>query len=203
MISLSSVFDHKQHLPNTPRSRAPALAQVERSDLDTHSTVDVDSPHIASVPSDYKSQEIKTDTQRERMELEEEDKARQAQQKTQHKARETEHKVKDKASREKDEVEQEMMDKARQGERAAKEAKEKVKKAADVAQKNPGNPVIFGNALVLTALGIALGVDGWRRYQRGTFGWAAAGAWAGIIGAFAVGDYFVSRLGLQKYPPKN
>jgi len=56
--------------------------------------------------------------------------------------------------------------------------------------------------MVLTVLGIVLGVDGYRRYQRGILGWATAGAWAGIIGAFAVGDYFVSRIGLQKYPPK-
>jgi hypothetical protein len=35
------------------------------------SLVDVDSPHISSVPSDYESQSVKTDTQRERQEREE------------------------------------------------------------------------------------------------------------------------------------
>jgi cation transport ATPase len=54
-------------------SRAPAQPQVEHaSDDSVHSLVDVDSPHISSVPSDYESQEIKTDTQAERIEREEE-----------------------------------------------------------------------------------------------------------------------------------
>jgi hypothetical protein len=54
-------------------ARAPAQPQVEHaSDDSVHSLVDVDSPHISSVPSDYESQEIKTDTQAERIEREEE-----------------------------------------------------------------------------------------------------------------------------------
>lgn len=36
-----------------------------------HSLIDVDSPHISSVPSDYDQQSIKTDTQAERIEMEE------------------------------------------------------------------------------------------------------------------------------------
>jgi F0F1-type ATP synthase assembly protein I len=36
------------------------------------SLVDVDSPHISSVPSDYESQSVKTDTQAERQEREQE-----------------------------------------------------------------------------------------------------------------------------------
>ncbi|KAF1836455.1 hypothetical protein BDW02DRAFT_567045 [Decorospora gaudefroyi] len=53
-------------------SRAPAPTQVEHSDDSVHSLVDVDSPHISSVPSDYESQSVKTDTQAERIEREEE-----------------------------------------------------------------------------------------------------------------------------------
>lgn len=111
--------------------------------------------------------------------------------------------AKDKTDAKVNQAKDKMHDLAQRGEEVASKAKVQTKKAAEVVRKNADNPVIFGNALVLTALGIVLGVDGVRRYQRGTFGWAAAGAWAGIIGAFAVGDYFVSRLGLQKYPPKN
>lgn len=149
----------------TRLSRAPPVPELNHTDEETHSTVDVDSPHISSVPSDYSTQSVKTTTQRDR-------------------------------------ESRELEDAARQGEEAAANAKAKAKRAAEVVRNNPENPVVFGNALVLAALGITLGVDGWRRYQRGTFGWAAAGAWAGIIGAFAVGDYLVSRLGLQRYPPK-
>ncbi|CAA9960378.1 MAP65-ASE1 multi-domain protein [Pyrenophora teres f. maculata] len=52
--------------------RAPAPPEVEHSSDDSvHSLVDVDSPHISSVPSDYESQSVKTDTQAERIEREE------------------------------------------------------------------------------------------------------------------------------------
>lgn len=54
-------------------SRAPAPPQVEHTPDDSvHSLVDVDSPHISSVPSDYESQSVKTDTQAERIQREDE-----------------------------------------------------------------------------------------------------------------------------------
>jgi tetrahydromethanopterin S-methyltransferase subunit A len=46
------------------------MPQVEHSDDSVSSLVDVDSPHISSVPSDYESQSVKTDTQAERQERE-------------------------------------------------------------------------------------------------------------------------------------
>ncbi|KAF2750054.1 hypothetical protein M011DRAFT_464859 [Sporormia fimetaria CBS 119925] len=51
-------------------ARAPAMPEVERSDESVHSLVDVDSPHVSSVPSDFETQSVKTDTQAERLELE-------------------------------------------------------------------------------------------------------------------------------------
>ncbi|KAL6160511.1 hypothetical protein ACJQWK_11877 [Exserohilum turcicum] len=58
---------------DTNNSRAPAPPQVEHTPEDSvHSLVDVDSPHISSVPSDYESQSVKTDTQAERIAREEE-----------------------------------------------------------------------------------------------------------------------------------
>ncbi|KAF2004690.1 hypothetical protein P154DRAFT_571898 [Amniculicola lignicola CBS 123094] len=57
------------------QARAPALPQVEHTDDSVSSLIDVDSPHISSVPSDYSSQSIKTDTQAERIELEQRSKA--------------------------------------------------------------------------------------------------------------------------------
>jgi hypothetical protein len=56
----------------THYSRAPAMPEVEHTDDSVSSLVDVDSPHISSVPSDYESQSIKTDTQAERIEREDE-----------------------------------------------------------------------------------------------------------------------------------
>jgi cation transport ATPase len=56
------------------------MPQVEHTDDSVHSLVDVDSPHISSVTSDFESQSVKTDTQAERIELENEarEKAREA-----------------------------------------------------------------------------------------------------------------------------
>jgi len=53
-------------------ARAPSIPQVEHTDDSVSSLVDVDSPHISSVPSDYESQSVKTDTQAERQEREQE-----------------------------------------------------------------------------------------------------------------------------------
>lgn len=108
-------------------SRAPAMPEVEHTDDSVSSLVDVDSPHISSVPSDYESQSVKTDTQAERMEREEE-------------VKEEAKNVKERAAAEKERL-------------SAKKdaAKEKVKKNAD----NPvvlSNAV--GLAVVASVLGI-------------------------------------------------
>lgn len=51
-------------------SRAPSIPEIQHTDDSVSSLVDVDSPHISSVPSDYESQSVKTDTQAERQERE-------------------------------------------------------------------------------------------------------------------------------------
>jgi hypothetical protein len=71
MLHRSSI-KRANHLLTTHYSRAPALPQVQHTDDSVSSLVDVDSPHISSVPSDYESQSVKTDTQAERQEREEE-----------------------------------------------------------------------------------------------------------------------------------
>jgi len=55
-------------------ARAPAMPEVVHTEDSTSSLVDVDSPHVSSVPSDFESQSVKTDTQAARLEREEEDK---------------------------------------------------------------------------------------------------------------------------------
>lgn len=49
------------------------MPEVVHSEASTSSLVDVDSPHVSSVPSDFESQSIKTDTQAARIEREAED----------------------------------------------------------------------------------------------------------------------------------
>lgn len=56
--------------PKRKRRRAPPVPQVHNTDDSTHSLVDVDTPHVASVPSDWESQSVKTETQAERLERE-------------------------------------------------------------------------------------------------------------------------------------
>jgi len=58
----------------TPQeAAAPQLPEVVHSDASTSSLVDVDSPHVISVPSDYESQSVKTDTQATRIDHEAQD----------------------------------------------------------------------------------------------------------------------------------
>ncbi|EER25508.1 hypothetical protein CPC735_066080 [Coccidioides posadasii C735 delta SOWgp] len=55
------------------KKAAPQPAQIEVADIETttSSLVDVDSPHINTVPSTYESQSVKTNTQAERLQREE------------------------------------------------------------------------------------------------------------------------------------
>jgi protein required for attachment to host cells len=138
------------------------MPSVEHSDDSVSSLVDVDSPHISSVPSDYESQSVKTDTQAERMEREEE--------------------VKEEARHVKEEAKQ-AKDRA-----AAKkdQAKEKIRKNAD-------NPVVLSNAVGLAVIAGVLGIGAYRKYARGELTGKVVAAWAGVVGLFGAGDYFVSQ----------
>ncbi|KAJ4353624.1 uncharacterized protein N0V89_005354 [Didymosphaeria variabile] len=148
-------------------SRAPAPPTVERSEDSVSSLIDVDSPHVSSVPSDFEQQSVKTDTQAERIEFEE--KAKEA---------------------------------AKEAEAAKDRAKERAKKDAGIAKKNADNPVVLGNAVTVGILGTVLGVGAYRKYVRDELSWKVVGAWAGVVGLFAVGDYYVSNYFFKKYPPK-
>ena len=59
--------------------------------------------------------------------------------------------------------------------------------------KNKNNPVVIGNAVVIAALGVLLGTGAYRMHKANTLTWNVAGAWAGAVGLFAVGDYYVSQ----------
>ncbi|KAL5472806.1 hypothetical protein PMIN07_000474 [Paraphaeosphaeria minitans] len=154
-----------------PQSRAPSQPIVERSDDSVSSLVDVDSPHVSSVPSDFEQQTVKTDTQAERIEFEQ--KAKEASEEAAH-----------------------------QAEVAKDKAKEKAKNDAHIAKKNAGNPVVLGNVVTVGILGTVLGVGAYRKYAANQLTWKVVGAWAGVVGLFAVGDYYVSNYFFQKYPPK-
>ncbi|KAI9819357.1 MAG: hypothetical protein M1832_004062 [Thelocarpon impressellum] len=158
-------------------SRAPPMPQVEHSDVDTESLVDVDSPHVNAVPANYKEQEVKTTTQAERLDHEAEDQAKAAE---------------DKAKA----IEAEATQKKKQ-------AKAKAEKATKKIEANSDNPVVLGNAVVVAALSAALGFGAYRKYAAGELTWKVVGAWTGVVGLFAAGDYYLSQyLFKNKYPKK-
>jgi hypothetical protein len=59
-----------------------------------------------------------------------------------------------------------------------------------------------GNAAAVAILGTALGVGAYRKWSRNELSWNVVGAWAGVVGLFALGDYYVSNYFFKKYPPK-
>jgi hypothetical protein len=72
-------------------------------------------------------------------------------------------------------------------------AKEKAKKAAAELEKKAENPVYVGNALVVLALSAGLGFGAYRKYVSGELTWKVVGAWTGLVGLFAAGDYYLSQ----------
>ncbi|KAI4716806.1 hypothetical protein E4T48_07022 [Aureobasidium sp. EXF-10727] len=155
-----------------PQQRAHAVPEIQHTDDEVHELIDVDSPHISSVPSDFQSQEIQTETQAERERLE-------------------------------SEAREEAQKKAQQAEELKEKAKQKAQKATEKAKANSDNPVVLGNTVAVVALGGLLGFGAYRKYTAGELTWKVAGAWAGIVGVFALGDYYASKFLFKKYPPKN
>ena len=111
-------------------SRAPPVPSLAPSEetvsSHTESLVDVDSPHVSSVPSDYQDQAIKTDTQATRIEHEAEDTARRESRKAADAAKEAKQKAAAKA----------------------KELKAEAKKEGKKLNDNRDNPVVVGNAVI-------------------------------------------------------
>ncbi|KAK5710857.1 hypothetical protein LTR17_018667 [Elasticomyces elasticus] len=87
--------------------------------------------------------------------------------------------------------------------KSATQIKQEAKEADEWAGKNKGNPVVIGNLVVVAALGGLLGTNAYRMHKAGTVTWNVIGAWTGVVGLFAVGDYFVSQWFFRnKYPTK-
>merc|ERR1712000_745476 len=115
-------------------ARAHPVPALEPSESESASLIDVDSPHVSSVKSDFQEQEVKTETQAERMEHEAEDKARADAQK----ASEAAESAKKKAATK------------------SKEVKDALKKDGQKLSENRDNPVVVGNALIWGITAVAL-----------------------------------------------
>jgi hypothetical protein len=74
-----------------------------------------------------------------------------------------------------------------------KEAKAKAKKTYGHLERNSDNPVFVGNAIAVVALSAGLGFGAYRKYAAGELTWKVVATWAGVVGLFAAGDYYLSQ----------
>lgn len=79
--------------------------------------------------------------------------------------------------------------KAKASEKASK-GKKKAQSAWEKLEKNSDNPVVIGNAVLITAGVAAIGVGAYK--FKDVLDWKTAGLWAGVVGAVGLGDYLVS-----------
>ena len=162
-------------LTSPQHSRAHPVPSLDPSEetasTHTSSLVDVDSPHVSSVPSDFQSQHIQTDTQATRLEHEAEDSARRAEKKASNAAESAKKKAATKG----------------------KEIKNELKKGEKTLSDNRDNPVVIGNAVVWGVGIIALTAAGWQKHKEGKLDWQLAGSVAGALAVFGVADYFGSK----------
>jgi len=158
--------------------RAPAPPEVLHVDSPSASSlIDVDTDFVHTVPSDFTSHSVTTDTQASRLERE---------------AEQFEAKAEEEAKKLKKEF-------------AEKEqaAKAKAKKSAGKIQRNSDNPVLIGNAVAVTVLSAGLGFGAYKKYAAGEFTWKLFAAWTGVVGLFAAGDFYLSHyLFKNNYPLK-
>ena len=119
------------------------------------------------VPSDFKSQTVQTETQADRIE----------------------HEVEAAEAR----IEEAAADAKKEFLKKEKEAKAKAKKVAGRFEANSDNPVYIGNAVAVAALSVGLGFGAFRKYAAGELTWKIVGAWTGVVGLFAAGDYYLSQ----------
>lgn len=142
---------------------APQPPQVVTSTTaSTSSLVDVDTPSVRTVPSDYSSQEIKTETQATRIELEREAEEAAA------KARAEADLAKKKAKR------------------VAKKADNWLTKQFESLSDGTGGALVAVNLMAVVGLSGWLGYKAWGLYDKRQLGWKQFALGAGILSAVGV-----------------
>lgn len=53
--------------------------------------------------------------------------------------------------------------------------------------------MFIGNAVAVVAISTGLGFGAYRKYAAGELSWKVVGAWTGVVGLFAAGDYYLSQ----------
>lgn len=133
--------------------------------------MDVDSPHVNSVPSDFKEQKIQTETQAERIE----------------------HETERKAEIEKVHAEQKAEELKKKAATKSKEAKNTLKEQGKHLDANKENPVFVGNAILWGVTGIVVAVGAYQKHSEGKLDLDLAGKVALGLGALGAADYFASK----------
>jgi len=155
-------------------ARAPPVPELNQSEAtSTSSLIDVDSPHVSSVPSSFESQPVKTTTQADRLDREAEDEQRTAEAKAKAKAK-----------------------------HARDRASERTRAAGRKVRENSENSIMLANGVLSVALFGGLGYAAYVRYRAGELTWRVVGLGAAVLGAFSVADYYVTQYFFQKYPQK-
>ena len=73
------------------------------------------------------------------------------------------------------------------------EARDKATAAKDQLSANRDNPVVIGNTVLVAVTAVGLGFGAYRKHTKGELSWGIVGAWAGVVGLFATGNYFLSQ----------
>ncbi|KAL8800885.1 MAG: hypothetical protein Q9182_004859 [Xanthomendoza sp. 2 TL-2023] len=113
----------------------------------------------------------------------------------------------DYASQKGDELSKDAGDKYDKAKKSAarnyREGKEEAKEKGNELSRNRDNPVVVGNAVIIGVGSVALGFAGYQKYAKGELSWEVVGLATAALGAFAVGDYYLSQyLFKEKYPKK-
>ena len=139
--------------------------------------MDVDSPHVSTVPPNYEKQDYKTTTQVERVEREEEraEIAEEEKEQNEKQKRRSESKGKERA------------DAIRGG------GERELSCSWAALMRNKNNPVVLVNAALVAAASAGLGYGAYQKHLRGALTWDMLGLWAGGVGAAGFVDYWVSR----------
>ncbi|KAJ4416281.1 hypothetical protein N0V85_002350 [Neurospora sp. IMI 360204] len=153
--------------PEEAAAPLPPQIEVDES-TSTSSLIDVDTPSVHTVPSDFQEQEIQTETQATRVEHEEEQAAKEEAERAKAKAR-------------------------AEADLAKKKAKSKAKKADNwltkqFASLSDGTTGALAAVNLFAVVGLSgwLGYRAWGLYDRRQFTWQHAGRGAGILAAVAV-----------------
>ena len=164
------------------------VPEIAHDDSGVHSLDSLDSTHIQSAPS-FADQQLEAEQAEEKARQQAREAAQDIKETTDNAATKAQQTAKD-FGRKADETAEELKKKASA---QAKKAKQEAKDADEWAGKNKGNPVVIGNVVAVAALAGLLGVGAYKKYNARELTWKVAGAWAGVVGLFAVGDYYVSQ----------